>query len=117
MKEFHNPDHQTLARRALDRNRLLEGEDLDTIDVEDADHWSAVYGELIEFKVSLLAQMRKGLSLLPAEAASEIRTVDMAIIRKQLERYEACRAYWAQRRENLVRERQIAPAIPGLQRP
>ncbi len=113
MNEFHNPGHKTLARRALDRNRLLEGENLDTMDVEDAVRWSAVYGELIQFKYSLLAEMRKGLQALPAEAASEIRTVDMAIIRKQLERYEACRAFWGQRLENLARGPQVAVPVAG----
>ena len=116
MNEFHNTAHQTLARRALDRNRLLEGENPDSTSVEDAARWSAVYAELIEFKHSLLAQMRKGLPRLPLEAASEIRTVDMAIIRKQLERYEACRAFWAQRGENLARQQQAAPAAPGRNR-
>lgn len=113
MNEFHNPGHETLARRALDRHRLLEGENVDTMDVEDADRWSAVYGELIQFKYSLLAQMRKGLQGLPVEAASEIRTVDMAIVRQQLERYEACRAFWGQRRENLARGRQAAAPVAG----
>jgi hypothetical protein len=111
MNEFHNTGHQTLARRALDRNRLLHGENPDSTEIADADRWFGVYGELIEFKVSLLAQMRKGLHGLPAEAASEIRTIDMAIIRKQLERYEACRAYWGQRRENLARGSQVAASI------
>ena len=111
MNEYHNPGHKTLAGRALDRNRLLEGENPDSMQVEDADHWCGVYGELIQFKYSLLAQMRRGLQALPAEAASEIRTVDMAIIRKQLERYEACRAFWGQRRENLARGRGVAAPV------
>jgi hypothetical protein len=104
MNDFHNPGHETLARRALDRTRLLEGENPDSLQVDDAVHWSAVYAEMIGFKQILLAQMRKSLQQLPVEAAAEIRTVDMAIIRKQLERYEACRAFWEQRQENLVRE-------------
>ena len=117
MNEFHNPGHRALAGLALDRNRLLDGENLDTTKIEDADHWSAVYGELIQFKYALLAQMRKGLQGLPAEAATEIRTVDMAIIRKQLERYEACRAYWGQRHENLGRGLQVTAPVAHNQRP
>lgn len=108
MNEFHNAGHETLARRALDRNRLLAGEDPESPRVEDAMHWSAVYGELIEFKQTLLGQMRKSLAELPDEAAKEIRTVDMAIIRKQLERYEGCRAFWDRRRQNLAGERQAS---------
>ena len=121
MNEFHNPGHETLARRALDRTRLLDGENPDSLEVEDAVHWSAVYAELIEFKQVLLAQMRKSLQQLPVEAAAEIRTVDMGIIRSQLERYEACRAFWEQRRENLVRKSNGAngkvKAAPALQVP
>jgi len=108
MNQFHNAGHETLARRALDRNRLLEGEDPETPQVEDAVHWSAVYGELIDFKQTLLGQMRKSLAKLPDDAANEIRTVDMAIIRKQLERYESCRAFWDRRRQNLAGERPAA---------
>jgi|GEM_PF-2796569 len=111
MNEFHNPGHRTLARRALDRNRLLDGENPDSMEAEDAVRWSAIYAELIEFKHALLAQMRRGLRELPVEAATEIRTVDMAIIRKQLERYEACRAFWGQRRDNLALERQVTQAV------
>jgi hypothetical protein len=103
VNEFHNPGHETLARRALDRTRLLDGENPDSLQLEDAVHWGAVYGELIEFKQILLGQMRKSLQQLPVEAAAEIRTVDMGIIRSQLERYYACRAFWEQRHENLIR--------------
>lgn len=103
MNRFHNLKHETLALRALDHTRLLDGEDSETQQIEDAVHWSAVYWEMIEFKQRLLAQMRKSLPQLPVEAATEIRTVDMAIIRKQLERYESCRAFWEQRHANLAR--------------
>lgn len=110
MNEFHDPGHETLARRALDRNRLLEGENPDSLEAADAFHWATVYSELIGFKQVLLAEMRKGLGKLPGEAATEIRTVDMAIIRRQLERYESCRAFWERRGENLTRQNGVVPA-------
>jgi len=117
MDKLNGAGQASLAERALDRTRLLEGENPDSLEVEDAVRWTAVYAELIEFKYSLLAQMRKGLQRLPMEAAHEIRTVDMAIIRKQLERYEACRAFWERRLDNLALERQVVAAAAGRHQP
>jgi hypothetical protein len=108
VSEFHNRPHELTARRATDDARVLEGENLETHDLEDAIRWSNVYRELIEFKNRLLAQMRAALPTLPGDAASEVRSVDMAITRKQLERYQGRRAYWDQRREDLAGERQEA---------
>ena len=53
MNRFHDLKHETLALRALDHTRLLDGEDSETQQIEDAVHWSAVYWEMIEFKQRL----------------------------------------------------------------
>ena len=49
--------------------------------------------------------MGKALPSLPTMAASEVRSVDMAITRQQMERYIARRAYWEKRARDLVGER------------
>ena len=108
MTEFHSPEHAGIAKRALDGDRLLEGEDPESHEVEDARHWIAIYGELIGFKENLLAQMRDGLPRLPAVAASEVQSIDIAITHQQMERYVARRDYWTNRSQQLVGEHQTA---------
>jgi hypothetical protein len=105
LKQFHNPRHEQLAEKALNGQRLMDGENPDSTEIEDAIHWSNVYGELITFKERLLAQMRSGLPSLPGEAAAEVRGVDMAITRQQMERYKSRRAFWEQRTKDLAGKR------------
>jgi len=105
VNEFHNPRHEEIAHRAVDGTRLIEGENPESMEMEDASHWSHVYGELIGFKEGLLNQMRSGLPSLPADAASEVRSIDMAITRQQMERYESRLAFWRQRSEELAGKR------------
>ena len=83
----------------MDGFRVLEGENLESTDFEDAVHWHGVYSELIAFKERLLSDMAKGLTRLPEEAAGEVKAVDMAITRQQLERYKIRRAFWGGRLE------------------
>ena len=58
MNDFHNPEHASVAQRALDRDRLLAGENPKSAVIGDAVHWSGVYEELIEFKGRLLRLMQ-----------------------------------------------------------
>ena len=99
MSGFHNAEHESLARKAVDGSRVLDGEDLESTEFDDAVHWHRVYGELIAFKERLLSDMAQGLPQLPEEAAGEVKTVDMAITRQQLERYQIRRGFWKERLE------------------
>ena len=58
MYDFHNPEHASVAQRALDRDRLLAGENPKSAVIEDPVHWSGVYADLIEFKGRLLKLMQ-----------------------------------------------------------
>jgi hypothetical protein len=100
--KHHNPRHEMLAQMAVNTNRLLDGENPDSRQAEDAAHWSNVYGELIEFKERVLSQMRSGLPSLAGDAASEVRSIDMAILRHQVERYRSRQVFWEERSKELV---------------
>ena len=67
-------------------DRLLPGESSTSTDLEDISHWVAVYSELVEFlqRPELLA-------------VAEIR-----------ERYERRLAFWSQRREEMIKSRNMA---------
>jgi hypothetical protein len=108
MSNFHNAEHAETAKKALDEKRVLEGENLESTFVDDAIHWVRVYGELIAFKERLLGDMGKSLPGLPAEAASEVRKVDMEITARQMERYKHRKSYWETRVEDLAGERREA---------
>ena len=110
MNQFHNPRHEEIAQRALDDNRLIDGENPESNELEDAVHWGNIYGELIRFKEQLLSQMRSALPGLPGDAASEVRSVDMAIVRQQMERYRSRQAFWEGRSKDLAGKR------PGVAR-
>lgn len=74
----------------------LEGEDITTSHWEDARHWMSIYDDLLRFKRGLLARVERDLptlSPIARGAASE----DVAIIRDQLEGYEARLDLWYRR--------------------
>ncbi len=108
MSEFHSDEHRQLAGQAIDPARRLNGEPAGSTIPEEIAHWIAVYSELTAYKERLLADMRGRLPAIELVAAAEIRGIDMAIIRRQLARYEERLAFWQARAAQVARERQIA---------
>jgi hypothetical protein len=106
LNQFHNPEHERLAKTAVDPQRVLPGENLQSRDPEDVLHWIRVYEELAGFKEHMLADMEAELPELPAVAASEVRGLDITIIRQQLDRYLKRLDYWQRRLRELPAERQ-----------
>lgn len=95
-----NPDEAVI--RAVDGDTLLEGEDPETPHVEDAEHWVAVYKELIAFKRSLLDSTNEDASQLEhREARREASHVDGAILRAELERFRHRLQFWQERHAEL----------------
>lgn len=107
MSEFHSDEHRRLAGEAVDPVRRLDGEPAGSTKPEEIEHWIAVYTELTAYKEQLLTDMRERLPTIELVAAAEIRGIDMAIIRRQLARYEERHAYWLARAAQLARERQF----------
>jgi hypothetical protein len=59
---------------------------LDSADPEDAAHWAGVYRELKEAKQSLARQLEAGLKEASGAARAELESVDVVLIRFQLDR-------------------------------
>jgi hypothetical protein len=107
MNQFHNAAHAELANKAIDQNRLMDGERSESREPGDFQHWIEVYAELGSFKDRMLSVMRQNLPNLPLVAAAEVRGVDMAVIRQQLARYQARLAFWKERAAEVAESGEI----------
>jgi DNA-binding response OmpR family regulator len=85
----------------MPEDRLLEGEDPQTVFAHDARHWIAVYREMIDFKDQLLARVEGQLGRLPKAARSDVTDNDIGLIRNQLERYKRRIEFWYSRQWEL----------------
>ena len=78
----------------MPEDRLLEGEDPQTIYPRDARHWIAVYREMIDFKDQLLARVEAQLRRLPRAARADVADNDIGLIHSQLDRYRRRLEFW-----------------------
>jgi DNA-binding response OmpR family regulator len=85
----------------MPEDRLLEGEDPQTVFAHDARHWIAVYREMIDFKDQLLARVEDQLGRLPKAARSDVTDNDIGLIQNQLERYKRRIEFWYSRQWEL----------------
>jgi DNA-binding response OmpR family regulator len=85
----------------LPEDRLLEGENPNTLFPQDARHWIAVYREMIAFKDQLLARINDQILRLPRAARSDVADNDIGLIENQLERYRRRIEYWYARQWDL----------------
>ena len=81
----------------MPKDRLLEGEDPQTVYPHDARHWIAVYQEMIEFKTELLARVEEQLRRLPKAARADVEDNDVGLIQNQLDRYQRRLEFWYSR--------------------
>ena len=79
---------------------LKEGEDVDSGEAEDADHWVAVYSELLEFKQDLLREIERQTREMSEQAARLASSNHRAFL-LELRRLELHLEYWRARREEL----------------
>jgi hypothetical protein len=94
-------DSLEAARRSLDPERLLPGEDLESADPADAARWVTIYRELKETKQILADDLSAALETASQAARAELETVDMVMIRVQLDRFDRRFSYWSDREREL----------------
>src|SRR6202171_5846262 len=82
------------------RDRLLEGEDPESLRPKDTRHWISVYREMIAFKEDLLERVGGDLMHVSAAATIDL-TDDVKLIDTQLKRYRRRLSYWVQRQLDL----------------
>ncbi len=88
------------AEAEVDPGRLLEGEDPDAADRDDARHWATVYEELRTFKRRMIQTAEASIADGIAKPASrEIITTDLVALRAELRRFERRLAFWTRRSE------------------
>ena len=89
------------AEETVDPDRLLAGEDPTTRHSEEAEQWTAVYGELTAFKEELVASTEaRAANMLPA-GAKELRETDLPILRAEAERLNRRLGFWRRRLSEL----------------
>ena len=83
--------------------RLLPGEDPATPYPEDAQHWAAVYDELVDFKQQLIVQLKAKQDEVTPPAAAELHK-DEVDFQAELERLQLHLRYWEERQQHSTTE-------------
>jgi DNA-binding response OmpR family regulator len=89
-----------VARALTKRDRLLEGEDPESMRPQDTKHWISVYREMIAFKDDLLKRVVGNLEHVSPAAKSDLSD-DVTLIQGQLDRYRRRMDFWVERQLEL----------------
>ncbi len=90
------------AQQGADPDRLLDGEDPDTLQVHDTDHWIGVYRDLLEFKHSLLARAHEMVPGMDVAARREVGQTDLIAMDAEARKFQRRLEYWQARRAELA---------------
>ncbi len=85
------------AEKAVDADRLLEGEDPNTTYLDDATHWVTVYSELLAVKRELVGVSESRLPNMPKEARHEVATTDLVVLDAEMKRFSKRLTFWHER--------------------
>ena len=91
-------------QRIVDFDRLMEGENRDSSDPDDIEHWCAVHAEMIRFKEGLLGQTRQEVKKVP-EMSKELDGNDIPFLEAELRRLRSGLAFWEARRAERKKRR------------
>lgn len=83
-----------------DPERLMEGEDPDSDNLEDAEHWLATYSELLGFKDRLLREAENGTSEL-SDTSQEEAMRDLSLLDKEKARLVNRYVFWRDKVQEL----------------
>lgn len=85
------------ALDAVEPERLLPGEEEDSVHLDDAVHWTKVYSELLDFKRSLLRVAEDRITSMDSAARTEIEETDLKILQAEAQRLERRQDFWRTR--------------------
>ena len=88
---------ESFTDRITDFDRLMEGENRESTDPADAEHWAAVYQELLNFKQRLLNQTQQEIKQMP-ETQVELGANDIPFLQAEMDRLNSGLAFWEARR-------------------
>jgi hypothetical protein len=90
------------GRDAEDPDRLLDGENPDTRQPDDVEHWFKVYTELVQTKAELLGALSGRLAeLQEPESRREVADTDLEILKRELGRLQRRLDFWRGRWESI----------------
>ena len=92
------------ALEGSDPDRLLEGEDPETLQVHDADHWIRVYQDLLAFKRQLLATANEIVPDLADAARQEVGKTDLTAMDAEARKFQRRVQFWQRRRREMAEE-------------
>lgn len=93
---------EVAAHRAVEPDRLLPGERLDSRHPEDALHWAGVYRELIEFKDRAIDVIVLEAVAMSDTARLEVESTDLVVMRSERDRFRRRANYWRRRYQSLT---------------
>jgi hypothetical protein len=89
-----------IAADAVDPTHLLEGENPDSLQPHDAEHWVRVYSELLAFKRGLLSSARDLACATREPARHAISGSDLPLLDAQARKLAGRLEFWRHRLEN-----------------
>ncbi|TME25608.1 MAG: hypothetical protein E6I68_01720 [Chloroflexi bacterium] len=99
---MNDVDPQKAAGEAVDPDRLLEGEDPETRQPEEANHWIEVYTELLTFKERAVATANQNVAQMPeVDARVEATQTDLAVLQAERDRIRRRLDFWKRRHLDL----------------
>jgi len=90
-------DAEEAGEKAVDDDRLLEGEDPKTPYLDDATHWVTVYTELLAVKRELVEVSEAHLPDMAEEARREVASTDLVVLDAEMKRFSRRLEFWRQR--------------------
>ncbi len=102
MSHEHREHYRDLATRATDDEVLLPNEDFGTPYLEDAQHWIAVFTELLAFKERLIAMAEEISEAMEKPGREEVESTDLVLLQAERKRFQDHLARWQQRSRELA---------------
>lgn len=87
-------DPEEAGEKAVDEDRLLDGEDPKTPYLDDATHWVTVYTELLGVKRELVAVSEAHLPDMADEARKEVANTDLVVLDAEMKRFSRRLEFW-----------------------
>jgi len=92
---------QKAALESVSTTLLLPGENPSSPYLKDAEHWTVVYSELYNFIVGIIDQFRAAMRDFEEPAQEYLRSHDLLVHEKQIQRFAERLAFWRQRAADL----------------
>lgn len=102
MPDQPRPDEAAdAAHEAVDAERLLPSEDPESRLLEDAQHWRAVYRELLGAKIRILDLTRNQMQAASDASVRDELSLDETVMRAELDRLQRRLRFWEDRTAEL----------------